>query len=328
MMKAEVPGPTFSKVAARLSTTARILYLIYITLTVVMTGVLLVLGMPFFDALLHAFGTAGTGGFAIKNASVGHYASPAIEYALSVGMILFGINFNLFYFLLLRRFKEVFKSEELRWYLGIIAASIVLIMLNTRGWYAAQGLGPEAGFRDSLFTVSSMITTTGYQTFDHYRWPMFAQGIILLLMFIGSSAGSTGGGLKVSRVIMALKIAFIELRQVRQPRRVMQVTFEGRPIERRAMRSILSYLVMYTFVFVAGLLLLMLDLENFTGSFSAVVATLNNVGLSLADVAPGQSYQTLTPFSKTLLSFLMIAGRLEIWPVLILFSRETWQKTS
>lgn len=327
MMRAEIPGPTFSKISARLSTTARILYLIYVGMTVIMAIILMVLGMPFFDSLMHAFGTAGTGGFAIKNASIAHYASPAIEYALAIGMIMFGINFNLFYFVLAGRIKEVFKSEELRWYLGIIGAAVLLVMLNTRGFYAGVGKGLEEIFRDSFFTVSSMITTTGYTTIDHYRWPMFAQGIILVLMLVGSSAGSTGGGLKVSRIVMALKIGFNELRQVRQPRRVQQVRFEGKPVERRAMRSILSYLVIYAFVFIVSVLLISIDLDDFTGSFSAVLATLNNVGLSLADVAPTQNYQTLSVFSKMLLSFIMIAGRLEIWPVLILFSRETWRRT-
>lgn len=328
MMKAEMPGPTFSKVTARLSSTARILYVIYITMTVILFLILVLLRMPPFEALLHAFGTAATGGFTSKNASIGHYNSPAIEYVITVGMFLFGVNFNLFYFMLLRRFKEVFKSEELRWYAGIIAVAVFLIMLNTRPWYASEGLGLETQFRNVLFQVTSMITTTGFSTYNLYQWPLFSQGVIMTVMFIGANAGSASGALKISRVVMAVKIAFIELRQVRQPRRVMQIRFEGRPIGSQAARSILSYLVMFALIFVAGVLLLMLDLGDFKSSFIGVLTTLNNVGLSLEETVPGQRFETLAPLSKVMLSFLMITGRLELWPVLLLFSRETWQRTT
>lgn len=323
LAKAEMPGPSFSKIVSKLSRTARILYLIYLGMTAVLAVLLLLGGMPLFDSLCHAFGTAGTGGFGIKNTSIGYYNSPYIETVLAIGMILFGVNFNLYYLILLKQFKRFFKSEELRWYLGIIGAATLLIFLQTFGSAAS----PERGLLDAFFTVSSIITTTGYSTADFNLWPLFSRGILLLLMFIGASAGSTGGGLKVSRIVMSGKAAVRELRRHQSPNRVLPLHFEGQPVKSEQLRSILSYLSMYVLVFVGALMILLLDAPNFITAFSAVSATINNIGPGLDVVGPTGNFGSLSDLSKAVLSFCMIAGRLELWPVLILFSPSTWRKT-
>lgn len=320
--KAEVPGPNFSKIVAKLSRTARILYLIYLGMTAILTVLLLLGGMPLFDALCHAFGTAGTGGFGIKNNSVAAYPSPYIQLVLAVSMILFGVNFNLYYMLLLKQVKEVLKSEELRWYLGIIAVSTCLIFLQTKSSYDYA----KHSLLDSFFTVASIITTTGFSTADFDMWPLFSRGVLLLLMFVGASAGSTGGGLKVSRIVTMIKVAMRELKLTLSPNRVVTLHFEGEAVSRKQVHSILSYLSMYALVFTGATLILLLDVPNFITGFSAVAATINNIGPGLDVVGPTGSFASLSDLSKIVLSFCMIAGRLELWPVLILFAPSTWKK--
>lgn len=328
VMKAEVPGPTFSKVVAKLGSSARILYLIYLGMTLVMFLVLVFLGMPVFDALLHAFGTAGTGGFGIKANSVGYYSSPAIHYAIAIGMILFGVNFNLYYLILLRKFKRVFKSEELRWYLSFIAVATIFITIQLSVFFDPAKNNLEETFRHSFFTVASIITTTGFTTANFDAWPLFNHIILLLLMFVGACAGSTGGGLKVSRVAIAIKSAFAEFRRTREPRRITHIKFEGEPVSGNQLRSILSYIAMYICVFTIILLVISLDGNDFATAFSAVASTINNIGPGLSVVGPMSSFAGFSPFSKIILSFAMIIGRLELWPILILFSASTWKKAT
>ncbi|HZK09753.1 MAG TPA: TrkH family potassium uptake protein [Clostridia bacterium] len=319
MAKAEMPGPSFSKVVAKLSETARILYMIYLAMTVILTILLLIAGMPLFDSLCHAFATAGTGGFGIKNTSIAFYQSNSIESILAVFMILFGINFNLYFLLMMGQVKKFWKSEELRFYLGLIFGATVLIFIQTHR-YSGKAL------LDSFFTVASIITTTGFSTANFDIWPLLSRGILLLLMFIGAMAGSTGGGLKVSRTVILGKSGFRELIQARNPKRVIPLRFENQAVSRDQLRSISSYMSMYTLIFIGAFFILLLDLPNFISAFSAVAATINNIGPGFDIVGPTGNFASLSYLSKTTLSFCMLAGRLELWPVLVLFSPSTWKK--
>ena len=321
LMKAEVPGPVFGKIVARLGDTARLLYLIYLAMTAVLILTLWACGMPFFDSMLHAFGTAGTGGFGIKANSIGYYDSATIDYVIGTGMILFGINFNLYYLILIGKLKEFFKSEELKWYLGFIFGAIFLIMLNTRGQ-----VGLFRSFRDTYFTVSSIITTTGYSTVDYDVWPLFSKGVLLLLMFIGGMAGSTAGGIKVSRIGTMVKSAFSEVKRAKNPDRVVNVIFDDAVVDYKQIRSIANYLFLYILIFVGILGIVSYETNSFETAFSAVAATFNNIGPGLDIVGPTGSFAGFNAVTKFVLSIGMIAGRLEILPVLILFSPKTWRK--
>ena len=322
IMKAEVPGPAFGKLVSSLRTTARILYLMYMSMTAVLVALLVMAGMPLFDSLRHAFGAAGTGGFGIKNTSVLWYNSAAVDYILGVGMIVFGVNFNLYYLLLLRKVRDFVDDEELKAYLLIIAAAVVIICLDVHSLYENYGMM----VRDVFFTVSSIITTTGYSTVDFGKWPVLSHVILLLLMFSGAMAGSTAGGLKVSRVVIYSKTARAELRRQREPGRIVPVMFNKKPLSREAQRSLFGYLCIYLGAFLFFLLVVSFDAPDFLSSFSAVAATFNNIGPGLSVVGPTGSYASFSLFTKLLLSFCMIAGRLEIWPIIILFSRKTWRK--
>lgn len=321
LMKAEVPGPVFGKIVSRLGDTARLLYLIYLVMTIVLILILWAAGMPFFDSMLHAFGTAGTGGFGIKASSVQYYNSPAIEYILGVGMIVFGVNFSLYYLILLGKIKEFFKNEELKWYLGIIAAAVILIVLNV---YSTYGFGRS--FRDAFFTVSSIITTTGYTTVDFDTWPLFSEVILLVLMFIGGCAGSTAGGIKVSRIAIMIKSGFAEIKRSKNPNRVVNVIFEEAVVDRKRIRNLANYMFLYATIFVILLLIISLDLNTFDSAFSAAAAIINNVGPGLGIIGPSGSFAVLSQPSKFILAIGMIAGRLEILPVIILFSPNTWKR--
>lgn len=323
LMKAEVPGPIFGKLVSKMGDTARLLYKIYLALTGVLIITLCIAGMPLFDSMVNAFATAGTGGFSIKNSSIAFYNSATIEAILGIGMLVFGVNFNLYYLFLIKRGRDVFKSEELRWYLGIVFISIILISLNVYHMF------PSAAntFRNVFFTVSSIITTTGFSTVDFAAWPVFSHVILLTLMFIGACAGSTAGGIKVSRIVTYVKSGIGEIKKTRNPKEVVNITFEGKIIESRVARSIASYLMLYVLVFLLQFLIISLDINNFEDAFSAVAATFNNIGPGLGQVGPLGSFKDLSDLSKLVLSFGMIAGRLEILPILVLFSPRTWQKT-
>ena len=322
IMKAEVPGPTFGKIVSRLSDSARILYIIYLVFTAIIIVLLLLAGMPVFDSFIHAFGAAGTGGFGMRNGSVAPYDSIAIEMILGVAMVIFGINFNLYFLIASRHFKEAFQSEELKWYLGIIVGSIVLITLQL-SQHTHTLLG---GLRDSFFSVTSIITTTGFSTDNFNNWPLFSRILLLFLMFVGGMAGSTGGGLKVSRVAILIKTAFSELKRNTYPNRVVTVHFEKKPVDTQMLKVIANYLILYVTIFVSILLIISIELSDFKTAFSAVSATFNNIGPGMGLVGPEGSFAFFSPFNKILLSITMIMGRLEIFPILVLFSPGVWRR--
>lgn len=324
IMRAEMPGPIVGKIVPKLRDTAKILYIIYIVMTAVMAVMLLCGGMSLFDSLLHSFGTAGTGGFGIKSDSMGGYNSYC-QWVVTVFMLIFGINFNLYYMILIHRARSAFKSEELWCYLGIVAVSVAAIVINIRGLY---GSFAEA-LRHSSFQVASIITTTGYSSVDFDKWPLMSKMILTLLMFIGGCAGSTAGGIKVSRVIMLFKTVKRELRRTIHPRSVEAVRFEGKKLDDETISGVSGYLAIYCMIFLIILLLLSVfdgDKFDFLTDFTAAASCFNNVGPGLGAVGPLSSYGAYSGISKLMLSFAMLLGRLEIYPILIFFAPSTWFK--
>ena len=301
--------------------TAGILYLLYILLTVVNVIFLLAGRMPLFDAVCTAFGTAGTGGFGIKNDSIAGY-SPYIQNVCTVFMLLFGVNFSCYYFLLIRNFKSVFKDEELRMYLGIAAGSILLITLNLRGVYQTLG---EA-LRHAAFQVSSIMTTTGFATADFDLWPGFSKAVLLCLMVVGASAGSTGGGFKCGRLLLVIKSLRRSVRRVVHPQRVQAVRSNGQPVDEKVLQNTNAYLAAYALIIGISFLLISIDGFSITTNFSAVLACFNNIGPGFEMVGPTCNFGGYSVFSKLVLIMDMLAGRLEIFPILILFSRATWTR--
>jgi trk system potassium uptake protein TrkH len=277
LMRAEAPGPSVGKLVSRMRDTAKILYGIYLVMTVVLILLLLAGGMSLFDSCIHAFGTAGTGGFSSRNASVGAYDSVYFDVIISVFMLLFGVNFNLYYFLLIKRFRDVFRSEELRAYLGIVATAVIVIAVNISHMYDSFW----TGLRHALFQVSTIITTTGYATTDFNLWPSFSKTVLVLLMFIGACAGSTGGGMKVSRWVILSKASYSDMRQMLHPNSVSVVRFEGKPVPEKTLRGIHLYLTVYVLVYAVSMLLLSLEGFDMTTTFTAVTACINNIGPGL-----------------------------------------------
>ncbi len=316
MMRAELPGPNVGRLVSKSSFSARILYGIYITLTLAETIVLVILKMPLFDAVIHAFSSAGTGGFSLWNDSIGHYNSPAIEMAVAVFIILFGINFNLYYFILIRRFSLIFKNEELRTYLGVIAASTVIITLTVMKLYSSAG---EA-LRKSFFMVASTITSAGFATTDTGEWPVFAQTLLLLLMFIGSCAGSTGGGMKVARIMIIVKTGIRELKYIVSPRAVASVKLEGKPVEKDVIRGASNYFILFMLILAGSVLLITHDKFTIEESLSAVITCMNNIGFGVGRFSTSGNLGGLDAFSKIVLCFDMLIGRLEIYPLIMLFA--------
>ena len=321
IMKAESTGPSVGKLVPKVRTTAKILYKIYLFMTILQIVLLLFGGMNFFDSLAISFGTAGTGGFGIKNNSMAFYDSYYLQGVVTVFMILFGISFNVYYLFLIRRPKEALRSEEARTYLGIIAAVVVIIAINIRGSFESL----FAAFHHAAFQVASIITTTGYSTVNYDLWPEFSKGILLTLMFIGACAGSTGGGIKVSRIIILLKAVKKELNSLIHPRSVKVLKLEGKPIEHNVIRSINTFLGAYIIIFVSSLLAVSLDDFDFATNFTAVTATFNNIGPGFSDVGPIENFSGFSPFSKMVMMFDMLAGRLEIFPMLLLFAPGSWK---
>lgn len=322
IMRAEVPGPAFGKVRATVRETARILYIIYLSMTAILIILLRLGGMDWFESSLHAFAAAGTGGFGIKNDSVGYYSSSYIHNVLAVGMLLFGVNFNLYYLILLGKFRQGLKSEELRWYAGIIAGAVILICLNILPMYDDLLLM----VRDVFFTVSSIITTTGFSTVDYGQWPLFSHLILLVLMFFGAMAGSTGGGLKISRVAVYIKTTAQSVRKAASPNRAIPVKFEGKSLSDEQRKNFSQYLFVYIICFAFLLLIVSLENNDFISTFSAVSANFNNIGPGLGVVGPTANYASMNDLSKIALSFSMLTGRLEIFPILVLFSPRTWRR--
>ena len=322
LMRAEVPGPTVGKISSKLSDSAKILYAIYFAMTLAEVILLCAGGMPLFDSLIHAFGTAGTGGFSNKGLSVGAYNNPYFEIVIGVFMLLFGINFNLYYFLLLRRFRDAFCSEEMLTYLGIVAFSTVTITLNILHLY--DGVG--TALRTAFFQVSSIITTTGYASADFNLWPTYARTVICILTFIGACAGSTAGGLKISRIVIFFKAAKQDLNKMLHTHAVTTVRFEGKPLDEKVLRGVHNYFNIYMLLLAVSILLISLDGFDLVTTFTSVVTCINNVGPGLEVVGPMGNFAGFSAPAKLLLSFDMLAGRLELYPMLALFSPRLWQK--
>ena len=323
LMRAEVPGPTVGKLSPKITQTARVMYAIYVVLTLIEVVFLLFGGMSLFDALIHSFGTAGTGGFSIKNASVGAYNSAYIEYVIGAFMLLFGMNFNLFYLILIGHFLKALKSEELWSYLIIITVAVTTITFNIMPLYQ----GGEESFRMAFFQVASIISTTGYSTTDFGSWPMLSQAILVILMFFGGCAGSTAGGVKVGRAILLVKNAAREIRYILHPRTVASVKIDGKAVDNETIRGSTSYLIVYLCIFVLSIIgIIALNGCDLVTGFTSVASCLNNIGPGLAEVGPTSNFGILSGLSKWILSFDMLAGRLELFPILMLFSRSTWKK--
>ena len=314
IMRAEAPGPVIGKLVPRLKDSAAILYKIYFVLTIIMVVFLLAGGMPLFDSLCTTFGTAGTGGFAIKNNSIAFYNSVYLEMVVTVFMLLFGINFNMFYFILLKNVKSVFKNEELRMYLFIVFFSIVVIAFNIVHLYDGSLL--EA-FRYASFQVASIISTTGYSTTDFNIWPSFSKMVLLLLMIIGACAGSTAGGLKVSRFLILLKQTKLDIQRTLHPQKVEAITMDGKLVNKEIVHQICSYF--FCFMLILGLTLFLVSLDNFDleTTISACFTCLGNVGPGLGLAGPLSNFSMFSDLSKIVLSFAMLFGRLEIYPLLI-----------
>ena len=321
LLRAESPGPSVGKLVPKMRKTAGILYLLYIALTVLDILFLLAGGMSLFESVCHAFGTAGTGGFGVKADSFASY-SPYLQNVTTVFMILFGVNFSCYYLLLLRQFRNVFRDEELRLYFGVILVSILLIVLNLRGFYDTLA----ETIRHAAFQVGSIITTTGFATTDFDLWPSFSKTILLCLMVVGASAGSTGGGLKVARVLILFKALRRNIRQMLNPRKVMVVRSNDEVMDEAIIDNTNAYLAAYVIIIFAVFAIISLDGFSTGTNFSAVLCTFNNIGPGLEAVGPTCNFSAFSPLSKLVLSWAMLAGRLEIFPVLILFSRNTWRR--
>lgn len=321
LMRAESPGPSVDKLTPHLRQTAMILYGIYILLTALCIVCLLLGGMPVFDSFCIAFGTAGTGGFAIKNSSMGGY-SCSLQTVVTVFMFLFGVNFSLYYMLLLRKFKAVFKNEELRLYFGIAASSIVLIAINISRMYNTV----YESVHHAAFQVVSIMTTTGYGTVDFEQWPAFSKAILLSLMFIGASAGSTGGGLKVSRVLLLMKSIRRTIRKALHPRRVQPVYMDGRAVSEEVCDNVNAYLAIYCVILVLSFAIISVDGFSIGTNFSAVASCFNNIGPGFELVGATQNFSIYSDLSKIILSLDMLLGRLEIFPLLLLLSPDTWSR--
>ena len=322
LMRAEVPGPSVGKLVSRMSDTAKILYGIYLVLTVIEIILLMVGGMPLFDSCIHAFGSAGTGGFSNRNLSVGAYDNAYFDVVIGVFMLLFGVNFNLYYFLLIKRFKDVFHSEELRAYLGIVAAAVIAIAVDILHIYGSVG----KSLRYAFFQVSSIITTTGFATADFNTWPTFSKGILMVLMFIGACAGSTGGGVKVARVVILVKSSLADMRKMLHPNAIATVRFEGKPLTERSVRGVHVFISVYVLVFAVSFLLLTLEGFDLVTTFTALAACINNIGPGLEVARPMGNYALFSPWAKLLLSFNMLVGRLEIFPMLLLCAPSIWKR--
>ncbi len=324
VMRAEVPGPKVGKLVSKISKTARIMYGIYIVMTAVLVVFLLIGRMPFFDSLLNAFGTAGTGGFSIRNAGIGAYDSVYAEYVIGIFMVLFGINFNLFYMILLGQAVQVFKSEELHWYLAMLLSATTIIAVDI---YRLYGSVSEA-IRYSFFQVASIMTTTGFATADFNQWPALSQAVLVLLMFSGACAGSTAGGIKIGRVILLVKTGLREIKYMLHPRAVAAVKMEGKAVDHETVRGATSFIIVYGVLFVGAFLAVeILEECDLVTGFTAVAACLNNIGPGLGSVGPAANFGFLHTATKLLLSAVMLAGRLEIFPLLLLFAPTTWRKS-
>lgn len=323
LLRAETTGPQKGKLVPKLRQTAIILYAIYFVLTVIQTVLLCISGLPFFDAVTTAFATAGTGGFSVKNASMASYANPAAEWITAVFMLIFGVNFNLYYFLLIRKFKSFFKNEELRAFLLICFAAVAAVAVNT--WHLFTEA--EDCLRSAFFQVTSIMSTSGFATQDFNLWPDFSKTVLVLLMIVGSCAGSTAGGLKVSRVLLMCKNMLREIKHIVRPRSVNTVRMDGEVVPTETQRRVSNYICFYFTLIVITTLLLSIDGFGLEVNLTSTLTCLNNVGPGLGAVGPTGNFGGFSVFSKLLLSLNMLIGRLEILPMLIFFAPAVWKKT-
>ena len=322
LMKAESPGPSVGKFVPKVMATARILYLIYFVMSLVEFVLLLIGRMPFLEALMITFGTAGTGGFGVRNSSIGGY-SAYVQWIVAIFMLLFGMNFNFYYFILLKRAKAAFKMEEIRAYLVMVAAACVMIFVNLQ--HQAQGM--EGILRHTFFQVSSLVTSTGYSTVDFDRWPGFSKMVLILLMFIGACAGSTGGGLKVQRILLLLKSFVRQMRMYVHPRSVRRIKYDGKSVSDEMAASVQTYLTAFLIVFGVSIMLISLEGKDAVTNFTAVLTTINNMGPGLNLVGPAKNFDCMSTLSKYVLMFDMLAGRLELYPLLMLMNPLLWKET-
>ena len=322
LMRAEVPGPEKDKLVPKAMSTARILYGMYLTLTVIEMVFLVIGGMNLFDSMIFSFGSAGTGGFSNYADSVAHFNSAYIDGVITVFCALFGVNFALFYFMILGDFKSILKNEELKTYILLIAGATAAIMLNIHSLYPTIG----KSFRYAVFQVVTVITTTGYSTADFAQWPMFSKAVLMMLTVIGACASSTGGGIKVSRLLVGMKCVKREIVQLAHPKSVGIIRVGGKKVSSDVLRTIYIYFIAYVGILIGSVVLVSLDNFDFETTFSAVLTTLGNVGPGMAQVGPMGNFAGFSPFSKLILCFDMLAGRLEIFPFLVLFTAPAWRR--
>ena len=322
LMRAEVPGPEKDKLVPKAMSTARILYGMYLTLTVIEMVFLVIGGMNLFDSMIFSFGSAGTGGFSNYADSVAHFNSAYIDGVITVFCALFGVNFALFYFMILGDFKSILKNEELRTYILLIAGATAAIMLNIHSLYPTIG----KSFRYAVFQVVTVITTTGYSTADFAQWPMFSKAVLMMLTVIGACASSTGGGIKVSRLLVGIKCVKREIVQLAHPKSVGIIRIGGKKVSSDVLRTIYIYFIAYVGILIGSVVLVSLDNFDFETTFSAVLTTLGNVGPGMAQVGPMGNFAGISPLSKLILCFDMLAGRLEIFPFLVLFTAPAWRR--
>jgi trk system potassium uptake protein TrkH len=321
ILRAESPGPKVSKLVPKMKKTAEILYIMYILLTILNIIFLLIGGMSGFDAVCTAFGTAGTGGFGIKNDSIAGY-SPYIQNVCTVFMLLFGVNFSIYYLLLIRQFKNVLKDEELRMYIGLVLGSIILITINLSGYYDTLG----ERIRHSSFQVASIATTTGFATTDFDLWPSFSKTILICLMLVGACAGSTGGGFKCGRALLIFKNLKRKIKQMLYPNKVQVVKMNNEPVDEKILQMSNAYLAAYVVIIIVSVLIVSMDGFSITTNITSVISTLNNIGPGLEVAGPTCNFADFSTLSKIILILDMLAGRLEIFPILILLSPSTWKK--
>lgn len=330
LAKAEIPGPQFGKIVSKLRFTSLILYAIYIVMTFILVGILCALKMPVFDSFCHAFSTASTGGFSVKAASIAHYNSVGIEVTLTIFMLLFSVNFTVYYLILIGQFVKAIRNEELIWFFTIFAAAVALIVANlmTSKTYTSFG----TALKDAAFNVSSLMSTSGFGTADYTKWPVFSRIVLFAVMCIGGCAGSTAGGLKVSRIVILSKSSIINVKKTLSPRSVYTAKMDGTPIDETTRRNVKSFFIIYMFVMFVSVLLISVGNNDF-GAFdafetnvSAVISCFNNVGPGSGAVGPTGNYAGYTIFAKLVLCFDMLLGRLEILPILLLFNFKSWKK--
>lgn len=323
LFAAEVPGPTTDKLSPRINSTAKSLWVIYLAFTILETILLWIGGMTLFDAVNHSFTTMATGGYSTKQASIAYWTSPFIQYVITFFMIIAGTNFTVSYLFLTGRFKKAIDNEELRYYLLFIAGFTLIILT---GLLVSTELGVEQAFRDSIFQVVSVITTTGYATVDYLHWTPFLTMVLFAVFFFGGSAGSTGGGLKIMRIVLLLKNSYYELRRIIHPNAIVPVRFNNKPVSEQIITNVLAFFMFYFVIFFSSTVLLMLVVPDIASSMGAVATSLGNIGPGLGIFGPAENFSALHPAGKWFLSFLMLIGRLELFTVLVLFSPAFWKK--